>query len=104
MTYFEAPESVKYHGGYDPSDPPQYDEDEDSSDGETSGEDVVCAASPAPSLQSRETPDLNSGTLAESNKQAHPSCSGCAQLLLRYPVWDLTFSEYGNLNGWEIPQ
>jgi len=22
-TYPEAPESVKYHGGYDPSDPPQ---------------------------------------------------------------------------------
>jgi hypothetical protein len=23
MNYYEAPESVKYHGGYDPSDPPQ---------------------------------------------------------------------------------
>jgi hypothetical protein len=23
MKHYEAPESVKYHGGYDPSDPPQ---------------------------------------------------------------------------------
>ena len=73
MNYFEAPENMKYHGGYDPSNPPDYDEEEDLGEGETAGEDVVCAASPAPSL------------------------------LLRYPVWDMTFSEYGERNGWEVP-
>ena len=61
MRHIEAPESVKYWRGYDPSDPPDYEDD------------------------------------YESEAEEEPV------LLLRYPVWDMTFSEYGNLNGWEVP-
>ena len=50
------------------------------------------------------------GEARESNKQiarndkfTADSRDGRQPLLLRYPVWDMTFSEYGDRNGWELP-
>ena len=32
-----------------------------------------------------------------------PASSSAPLLQLDYPVWRLSFSEYGNQNGWEVP-
>ncbi len=45
--------------------------------------------------------NLCSGETAGGEDVCVPASSP-APLLLRYPVWDMTFSQYGERNGWEV--
>ena len=154
-THYEAPESVKYHGGYDPSDPPQGEHwcsgcsrwdadcdcqfcencevlndpprdsglcekcqataewfDELSARGDNAGGGDVCscpAPSPAPlcdicGAKMVKQSDTYTYCPLEGlfSHRAKPKKSKPI-LQLDYPVWRMSFSEYGEHMGWEVP-